>query len=120
MSGDLVLLWHAEDADADWEVEYRPGPDQTWRQADAPTMRRVAVPTIATHRVYRADLKDLAAGATFAYRVRRGGEVVFSAEGPRPKGPASPIASWSSATAGRVLPSRRRSPTRRTWPGPTS
>jgi acid phosphatase type 7 len=87
---DLVLLWHAENTEADWEVEYQPGPNQTWRHADVPTMRRIAVPTIATHRVYRAALNDLAAGATFAYRVRRGGEVVFSADGHAPKGSGQP------------------------------
>jgi len=90
VSGDLVLLWHADDAEADWEVEYQPGPDRSWRHARAPTMRRVTVPTIAPHRVYRAALKDLVAGATFAYRVRKGGEVVFSAEGRAPKGVNQP------------------------------
>ena len=90
VNGDLVLLWHAENTEADWEVEYQPGPNQTWRDADAPTMRRIAVPTIATHRVYRAALNDLAPGATFAYRVRRGGEVVFSADGHAPKGSGQP------------------------------
>lgn len=93
-SGDLVLLWHAADVEADWAVEYQPGPDRapegSWRQAPAPTMRRIAVPTIAPHRVYRAALNELAAGATFAYRVRRGGQAVFSAEGRAPKGAGQP------------------------------
>jgi acid phosphatase type 7 len=94
VSGNLVLLWHAADVEANWEVEYQLRPDRapegSWRQAHAPTMRRVAVPTIAPHRVYRAALNDLAAGATFAYRVRRSGEQVFSAEARAPKGAGQP------------------------------
>ena len=56
---------------------------------------------------------DLEPGSSLPYRVRRGGEVVFTAEARAPRRPASPIASWSSATAGRARPSRRPSPTRR-------
>ena len=35
-SGDLDLLWHADDADADWTVEYRAGSDPAWKKAEAP------------------------------------------------------------------------------------
>lgn len=73
----LALLWHAEDADADWSVSYRIGESETWT-SDEPTSRRVAVATIAPHRVYRATLSG-APGATVAYRVARGPRVVFEA-----------------------------------------
>jgi 3',5'-cyclic AMP phosphodiesterase CpdA len=78
----LALLWHADDAEADWAVEYQSGAGQgqAWRTAEAPSVTRVAVPTVAPHRVYRATLKGLEPGGTFAYRVRRRGEVVFEAE----------------------------------------
>src|SRR5262245_19842532 len=40
--GKLVLMWHAEDVDADWAVEYRPGPGTRWQApAKAPSARRV-------------------------------------------------------------------------------
>jgi 3',5'-cyclic AMP phosphodiesterase CpdA len=81
VKGMLLLLWHADDADADWSVEYRPGADRPWRKAEAPSVRRVAVAGIGPHRVYRAALTGLVPGGEFAYRVSKGGEVVFSAEG---------------------------------------
>jgi hypothetical protein len=86
----VVVLWQAEDIEAPWALEYRPGAEGPWRPADRPTWRRVAVPGVMPHRVYRADLKDLPPGATFDYRVRRGDEVVFAAEGRAPKGAGQP------------------------------
>ncbi len=90
VSGDLVLLWHAETRKRTGRSNTSPAPTRPGAMPDAPTMRRIAVPTIATHRVYRAALNDLAAGATFAYRVRKGGEAVFSADGHAPKGAGQP------------------------------
>lgn len=86
----LRILWHAPDADAPWALEYRDRSDGPWRPADAPAWRRVAVPGVLAHRVYRADLKDLEPGSTFDYRVRRGDEVVFAAEGRAPKAAGQP------------------------------
>jgi hypothetical protein len=80
-AGSLLLLWQTADADADWAVEYRSKADPSWQSAEPPVHRRVAVPSIAPHRVYRAALKHLAPGVEFTYRVRKGKEVVFSAEG---------------------------------------
>jgi hypothetical protein len=37
---DLHLLWQAEDPEAGWAVEYRPGPEGPWLSAEAPAMRR--------------------------------------------------------------------------------
>jgi acid phosphatase type 7 len=83
--GKLVLMWHAADADADWSVEYRPGPGTRWQTADAPAARRVAVAGIEPHRVYHTPLTGLEPGVMFAYRVSRGGKVVFEAEARAPK-----------------------------------
>ena len=82
---DLHLLWQTDDVVVPWGVDFRPSATAPWRPTDAVTMRRVDVPGVAPHRVYRAELKGLEPGATFAYRVRRGGEFVFSADGRAPK-----------------------------------
>lgn len=94
-TGDLSLLWHAEDVAADWQVEYRPGPDRPWRKAEAPASRRIALVSprsapIAPHRVYSANLVGLAPGGTFAYRVSKGGSLIFEAEGKARKGADQP------------------------------
>jgi 3',5'-cyclic AMP phosphodiesterase CpdA len=89
-AGDLRLLWQAEDMDADWAVDYRPGAEASWRAADASAMRRVDVPGVSPHRVYRAILKGLEPGGEFAYRVRRGAHVVFTAVGHAPKAAGQP------------------------------
>ncbi|WP_435009753.1 metallophosphoesterase [Tundrisphaera lichenicola] len=89
-SGDLILLWHAEDVDADWSVEHRANDEAPWIRTESPTSKRVAVPTIEAHRVYRAALKGLAAGQTFTYRVLKGGEEVFRSAGRARKSAAQP------------------------------
>jgi 3',5'-cyclic AMP phosphodiesterase CpdA len=80
-AGALRVLWQAEDLPAAWALEYRTGPEDTWRPADAPTWRRVAVRGVPAHRVYRGMLTGLVPGGAFTYRLRREGEVVFTAEG---------------------------------------
>src|SRR4051794_38521849 len=37
-SGSLQVLWHTDDSEATWSVEYRTG-DASWRRAEAPTSR---------------------------------------------------------------------------------
>jgi hypothetical protein len=86
----LMVLWHTGDEAADWSVEYRPGSDRPWSPAEAPALRRVAVPTVPPHRVYRATLKDLVPGDRFAYRLKKAGQPVFQAEGPAPKAAGQP------------------------------
>ena len=83
---DLVLLWHADDAEAVWSVEYQPGAEASWRMATPPTSRRIAVLGVAPHQVSRAVLKGLIPGREFSYRVLKGGEVIFTAEARAPKG----------------------------------
>jgi acid phosphatase type 7 len=89
-SGTLVLMWHAADADADWTVEYRPGPGTRWQAAKAPAAQRVVVAGIEPHRVYQASLTGLESGVMFAYRVRNGGKVVFEADARAPKATGQP------------------------------
>jgi hypothetical protein len=86
----LVVAWQTGDVDAEWELEFRPGPDRSWRKADVPAVRRIALPTIPTHRSYRARLKGLVPGDRFAYRLRKAGEAVFETEGTSPKGVDQP------------------------------
>src|SRR5262245_4267827 len=59
VTNDLRVLWHAGDIESDWAVEYRPSPEGSWQSAEAPVARRVAVPGIAPHRVYRSVLRGL-------------------------------------------------------------
>ncbi|SIO35676.1 Calcineurin-like phosphoesterase [Singulisphaera sp. GP187] len=85
----LQLLWHAPDTDtdtdADWSVEHRAAADRPWGKADTLDFVPVAVAGIEPHRVYRAALTGLVPGGSFAYRVLKGGEAVFSAEARAPK-----------------------------------
>src|SRR5262249_27939413 len=87
---DLRVLWHASESDADWQVEYRPSAEGAWRRADAPGARQGAGPEGAPHWGYRAILQGLLPGDEFAYRVLRGGQVLFSAGGRAPKSARQP------------------------------
>jgi acid phosphatase type 7 len=106
--GKLVLMWHAEDVDADWAVEYRPGPGTRWQApAKAPSARRVAVPGVAPHRIYHLPLAGLEPGGTFSYRVSRGGEVVFSAEARAPKAADQPHRFVAFGDCGAATPEQK-------------
>lgn len=86
----IQVLWQDADVEAGWTVEYRTGAKAEagiggdWQKTDPPVMRRIAVRSIPPHRLYRASLKGLVRGGEFSYRVRKGGEVVFSAGGHAP------------------------------------
>ena len=88
--GTVQVLWHTEDADAQWAVECRTGADKPWQPAPAPTVRRIAVEGVSPHRLYRTSLTGLEPGGEFSYRVRKGGEVVFAADGRGPRPPGKP------------------------------
>jgi len=81
---NLSLLWQSAAGGPGWGVEYRSG-QEAWREADAPKARRIEVPSIVPHWLYRAVLVGLVPGSTFTYRVRKEGNVVFSADGRSPK-----------------------------------
>ena len=82
---DLVLLWHAEDSEASWVVEYQTVGQAAWSLARPPSSHMIAVSGIAAHRLFRAALVTLAPGKEFGYRVRRNGEIVFKAKAFAPK-----------------------------------
>ena len=84
--GSLSLLWHAPDRDRAWSGEVQ-GEGGVWRAMAPPAWKRVAVATVAPHRVYTAALTALAPGAKFTYRVKVGGHRVFQARGTARKGP---------------------------------
>ncbi len=87
----LNLLWHADEANTAWAVEYQTGdPGAEWSVAAPLTSHRIAVESIVPHLVFRAILRDLVPGSTVAYRVRKAGEIVFAAETRAPKGPGQP------------------------------
>ncbi len=74
----LDLLWQSEDQDGTWTVEVRVG--KGWKAQAAPSFRRLAVPPLPAHRIYRVTLANLAPGARVPYRVKQDGAVVFEAE----------------------------------------
>jgi 3',5'-cyclic AMP phosphodiesterase CpdA len=76
---DLMLIWHAADADAKWKVEVKEG--AAWREMAPPRATVVKAPGIDPHRVYRAALTGMKAGAAFTYRVSQNDAVVFEAAG---------------------------------------
>ena len=79
----ILVLWQDDDVETGWALEYRAGA-KVWQKAGPPAMRRVTVKGVAPHRVYQASLKGLAPGAEFTYRLRKGGEPVFSARSHAP------------------------------------
>jgi 3',5'-cyclic AMP phosphodiesterase CpdA len=84
--GGLSLLWHAPDADADWQVESRSG-SPGWTKAQIAPPRKIDVRGFRPHRVYEAALTQLPRGARFDYRVRLGEREVFASSGMAPRGP---------------------------------
>ena len=90
------VLWHTFDIDdastgeGAWSVELQtPGETPpSWRRTSTdPVFRRVAIPGIVPHRVYRTPLRDLTPGAPFTYRVVRGEKTRFEATGHARPGP---------------------------------
>ena len=83
-------------------------------------MTRVAVDGVPPFRLYRAALTGLEPGEAFAYRVRRGGVGRLrgraARRGSRPGRPHRFVVFGDGG--GGHLGAERRSPTRRTWPGP--
>jgi hypothetical protein len=86
----MVLLWHTAEETPNWTVEVNSGATK-WIKAGLPTARRIQVPTIDTHYVWRAVLSGLKPGVKFEYRVSRAGEKVFEASGMARKGPDQPV-----------------------------
>jgi predicted phosphodiesterase len=87
--GGLSVMWHARDADADWQVEYKSDANG-WTKATVAPPRRIEVRGFQPHRVYEATLAQLARGERFDYRVKLGGREVFNATGMAPRGPGQP------------------------------
>jgi acid phosphatase type 7 len=90
VTDELVLLWHADLGEAVWAVEYQAGVEAVWRLSPPPASHRSSVPGIAPHRLFRVALTGLVPGKEFAYRVRKGGEIIFAAAARAPKGTDQP------------------------------
>jgi 3',5'-cyclic AMP phosphodiesterase CpdA len=73
----LELLWQAEDHDDAWRVEVQVG--KGWVPQTKPDFRRLAVPPLPAHRIYRATLRNLRPDGRVPYRVTLNGKVVFEA-----------------------------------------
>ena len=76
----MDVIWHVDDSDTTWTVEWRQS-NGAWTPALNLSYRRIAVPTVDPHRVYRGELKGLTPGKPFEYRVLRDGQPLFSATG---------------------------------------
>src|SRR5579862_5651309 len=72
-SESMEIRWHTVDVDQPWEVQSRKPDGSKWMAASRAEFTRVAVRGIEPHRVYRATVKNLAAGEEFDYRVTRAG-----------------------------------------------
>jgi hypothetical protein len=83
--GSIEVVWQDTDIESRWTLEHRTSINRPWQQADSPSMRRIAVPGIPPHRLYRARLRGLEPGGKFSYRVGKGEEIVFAAVGVAPK-----------------------------------
>ncbi len=105
--GCLSLLWHTGDADAEWSVEYRHGTAEDWRQAPVPAARRIAVVGAEPHRIYRTVLSGLEGAGPFQYRVKKGTEDVFQAEGRAQKGAKEPYRFVAFGDCGAGTPEER-------------
>jgi hypothetical protein len=96
----MVLMWHTAEETPNWTVEVNSGATK-WAKTGPPTARRIQVPTIETHYVWRAVLSGLKPGAKFQYRVSRAGEKVFESSGMARKGPDQPVkfVAWGDCAA---------------------
>lgn len=87
----LTLVWHGPDQTGPWMVQVRPLHTWGWGQQIAATGVRVAVPTVAPHRVYQTVLRPLTPGSRFEYRILLRGRLVFQAEAGAPKAPGDSV-----------------------------
>lgn len=86
----LEVHWQTDDSDGQWSVEYALAEGQAWREAEPPAMRKIVVPPIEPHRLYRASLKELPPGGRIPYRLRKAGTIVFGSQAIVPKTGDSP------------------------------
>ena len=86
----LTLVWHADDAEATWEVEVQSPVGSAWRAAGKPDCRRVILDQVEPQRVYRSVLARLVPGARFRYRVKLAGVAAFEAEAKAKAAPGQP------------------------------
>lgn len=77
----LQLLWHTDSAEGQWLVEVKADSAKTWSKMAAPRVRTVPATDVPAHAVYQSALTGLAPGKPFQYRVLRGSDVLFSAQG---------------------------------------
>ncbi len=86
----LTLVWQTADRQADWSVDYKVGADERWRSTPEPAFDRVAMLGVPPHRVYHAKLDLRDADGSVPYRVKKGGETVFTALARSPKDASKP------------------------------
>jgi len=78
----LIVMWHTDDADADWAVQSRSlggGMVAPWGKTVKAQGKRVTVGGVEPHRVWSAPLGGLAPGQPVEYQVLKNGKPVFKA-----------------------------------------
>src|SRR5690349_20215704 len=109
-SESLMLLWHTDNAPAEWNVDVRTSKDSAWRAVSSPSWHMVSAPAgapavagrdgakkdapgspaIEPHLVYRAPLTGLVPGQEFRYRVSKAGKPVFESSARARKSESQP------------------------------
>ena len=84
-AGKLVVMWHAADIDAAWNVEFARDGWPVASRCQGTLGHRIAVPSVEPHRVYHVGLTGLEPGKKFSYRISKEQKVVFEAEGLAPR-----------------------------------
>ncbi|MBS1716646.1 MAG: metallophosphoesterase [Armatimonadetes bacterium] len=100
----LAVLWHAPDAEANWEVRYRANGHSL---SATPTYRVVEAGTIPAHRVYNCLMEGFAPGEAAAYEVYKDGQRVFQAVGRAPKVTSQPFKFLVFGDCGRGRPDQK-------------
>jgi acid phosphatase type 7 len=114
------LMWHTDTVRAEWRVEVRHAPNAAWVEQPTFVGRMVNVPGTAAvrgvepHLVYDGTLGSLRPGSDFAYRLRRNGEIVFTATGRARKGQSQPYRVAVFGDAG-INSAGQRAVAYRTW-----
>ena len=78
-AGAMAILWHTPDNDAKWSARVVTSRRAWSVDREHMSHRRIGLPAVDPHRVYRALLHGLRSGEEFEYEIHKDGRKVFSA-----------------------------------------
>ena len=76
----LVLAWQSPVAPSEWAVEVMRSGETKWSRTTPPESRRIAIPSIEPHMLYKTTLSDLPPGLDFSYRILMDGKPIFESK----------------------------------------